>query len=96
MVPAPVGSPYSAAAARGPSSCRFFSCLFVAGAGSGEDVTQGQVALLTRIFEDSVGSVVCSPWDRDGPGSCIEVRILDGDLVADRVGVDAPEAFNQA
>ena len=60
---------------------------------SGKNIRQRVVSLVARVLIDDV---VGHPrhWTFDGPGLCVDLRILDGELVVDVVFIDTREALD--
>src|SRR5580693_8885298 len=71
----------------------FRGCLFLR-PGSAEDEPDGLVALVARVLEHLV-TLVAGPRHGKLPGLRVRARVVDGHVVADRVGIDAREALDQ-
>src|ERR1700680_1309209 len=54
----------------------------------------GLVALVARVLEHLI-ALVAGQRHGKPPGRCEHVRVVDGHVVADRVGADAREVFNE-
>src|SRR6188472_124240 len=65
------------------------------GAGAAEDVSHRVVSLVTGVFENLSLLVVALQRDANRPRLRERRRIVDGDGVVDRIGVDAREALDE-
>src|ERR1700687_2790964 len=70
--------------------------LLLPGPSSSQEVDDVKVVLVAGVFIQLLGRINPGPGNPGGPGSCPRRRILDGEFVVDRVGVDARKALGDA